>query len=624
MHQRTSHRPSRAPHSLANLLACMNPGKLARTLTVAVGVACGTSSLAALPPVPVPPENPITEQKRVLGKILFFDEQLSHDNTMACATCHSAARGGADARPRARNPGADGAFNTPDDVLGSSGVVASDAVRNYLRSAVYGLAPQVTGRSSMAPINAAFASDLFWDGRATSAFKDPQTGQTLIAAGGALESQIAGPPVNSTEMGHDQIDWVKVVTKLAYARPLALATNLPPDVAGAIAGKPTYGQLFAQAFGDTTVTAARVAFAVATYERTLVANQTPFDLGTLTPQQNQGFQAFQASRCIVCHAAPPNAQFFTDHSFRNIGLRPPAEDTGRQVLTGNANDRGRFKVPSLRNVGLRPQFMHNGEFTTLPALIAFYARAPGAAPQFPDNQDPVMQQVNVPPQAAAIIQDFIQNGLTDPRVRNEQFPFDRPTLYSQRPADQPINLGGGTPGTGGVIPTIIAADPPFVGNTNFRIGLDKALGGATARLVVSATPPDGLGTLLQDQVFDTKLTAGTVGTSAAGYATQFWSLKPSTITSGQTLYAQWLIDDPGAAGGVARSSVAQIRFFCGQAGCAPVCEADVNEDASVNVSDIFAFLGRWFSRDLRADLTADVTVNVGDIFEFLRAYFAGC
>ena len=75
-------------------------------------------AFAAVPPVPVPPENPITEPKRVLGKILFWDEQLSSDGSVACGTCHRPAFGGAD--PRAgRYPGVD--KGTIDDVRGSPG-----------------------------------------------------------------------------------------------------------------------------------------------------------------------------------------------------------------------------------------------------------------------------------------------------------------------------------------------------------------------------------------------------------------------------------------------------------------------------------------------------------------------
>src|SRR6186713_1953105 len=80
-------------------------------------------AFAAVPPVPVPPENPITEPKRVLGKILFWDEQLSSDGSVACGTCHRPAFGGAD--PRAgRYPGVD--KGTIDDVRGSPGIVSLD------------------------------------------------------------------------------------------------------------------------------------------------------------------------------------------------------------------------------------------------------------------------------------------------------------------------------------------------------------------------------------------------------------------------------------------------------------------------------------------------------------------
>src|ERR1051326_8846724 len=120
-------------------------------LPVAVG-ALSAVAWASLPPVPVPPENPITEQKRVLGKVLFFDEQLSMSNTVSCATCHVSGRGGADPR-RAPNPGPDGILGTPDDKFGSPGVIHSDTNNDYERDAVFGLQPQITGRAAHSPID---------------------------------------------------------------------------------------------------------------------------------------------------------------------------------------------------------------------------------------------------------------------------------------------------------------------------------------------------------------------------------------------------------------------------------------------------------------------------------------
>jgi cytochrome c peroxidase len=593
-------------------------------------VLAGTSALTALllmlpgalPPVQVPPENPITETKRVLGKALFFDEQLSSDNTVACATCHTPGRSFSDGR-RAANPGVDGIFGTPDDKFGSPGIPSSSAQGDYQPDPFFAFRPQVTRRAAPTAINSAYAPELFWDGRAHGQFTNPQTGAVSIAAGGALESQSVGPPVSDSEMAYHSRNWNQVAGKLIAARPLALATSLPPDLIAALAGGATYPQLFRRAFGDAGITAERIAFALATYERTLIADDTPWDRfiagdpNALTPAQAQGFQAFQASRCINCHVAP----LFTGEGFRNIGLRPPAEDTGRQEVTGDTNDRGKFKVPSLRNVGLKTQFMHNGQFTTLPDVIRFYARAPGAAPQFPENRDPIMLQVNVPPQAAQVIQDFIQNGLTDPRVAAQTFPFDKPTLFVERPGDRPAFLGGGVAGSGGLLPQIITATPPMIGSTDFKIGLFNGLGGAAARLAVSGTAPVG-GVVSPDQVMGPVTAAGSG--SGAGYATLHWPIQVGAVTPGQTLYVQWMVDDAGAPGGRALSQAVRITFFCGSGGCAGVCRADINGDGAVNVQDFLSFLAGYAAQSPASDMNSDGATDVQDFLMYLDRYSAGC
>jgi hypothetical protein len=230
-------------------------------------------------------------------------------------------------------------------------------------------------------------------------------------------------------MAREGRTWADVAGKLQNTTPLALATYLPNDVANAIAVSPSYPALFAAAFGTPTITAQRIAFALATYERTLVANQTSFDLGTLTPQQQQGFNVFQnpASACAQCHTPP----IFTNNTFRNIGVRPLAEDTGRQEVTGDPVDAGRFKVPSLRNVGLKPIYMHNGRRSTLENVVDFYIGINGQV-QFPANQDPLIPPIAIPPGERLDLIEFLRNGLTDPRVAAETAPFDRPILLSER------------------------------------------------------------------------------------------------------------------------------------------------------------------------------------------------
>ncbi|HEX4822949.1 MAG TPA: cytochrome c peroxidase [Candidatus Polarisedimenticolaceae bacterium] len=380
-----------------------------------------------LPPVPVPSENPITENKRVLGKILFWDEQVSGDSTVACGTCHSSNRSGTDLRIGI-NPGPDANFSTPDDNIRSSpGVRHADVNGNLVQDPVFGFNVQVTRRAANAAVHAAYTPEAFWDGRAKTNFIDPDTGQTAIATGGALENQALAPILSSVEMGRDSRSWADVVKKLAISEPLGNATKVPADVIPAIAAHATYPSLFQAAFGDPAITAERIAFAIATYERTLIPNQTPWDLfvagnpTAMTPGQVQGWNFFRGSPCAACHT-PPN---FTNYSYRNIGVRPPTDDTGREEVTGFDSDRGKFKVPTLRGVGLKVSYMHNGVFSDLQQVIAHYR--PNNPAIFLDNIDPLLP-VPVPPDQGPALVDFMANALTDPRVAAGTFPFDQPSL----------------------------------------------------------------------------------------------------------------------------------------------------------------------------------------------------
>ena len=435
-------------------------------ILITLGVLLAQSSIvrAQLDPVPVPIENPITESKRVLGKLLFWEEQLSSDNTVACGTCHRAAFGGSD--PRLGNhPGPDGVFNTDDDTIGSPGIALLNADQQALNDPLFGFSPQVTGRASPGIFMSMYAPDNFWDGRASSTFVDPlDSTQVVIAQGGSLESQAVGPIVSSVEMAHQGRDWSEVTSKLEVSLPMALATTLPADMAAAIAANNSYPSLFAAAFGDGEITPARIGMAIATYERTLVPDQTPWDLfmagdeSAMTERQIEGWEMFsEETVCDNCHQAPE----FTDHQFYNIGLRPSAEDAGRENVSADSDDRGRFKTPTLRNVGLKTALMHTGWITDVRDAVDFYnvnADADNGIPnrhqQFTEDQTPIPTMANRPDveydtlsmfsrsdELKDTVVDFIANGLTDPRVAAEQFPFDRPTLASER-LDAIENIAG--------------------------------------------------------------------------------------------------------------------------------------------------------------------------------------
>ncbi len=404
----------------------------------------------------VPQENQLTEEKRLLGKILFWDEQLSSDNTVACGTCHIPSSGGADPRI-AQHPGPDLIMGTEDDVVGSFGVVKRDQFNQPVVDDIFGLLPQVTGRATPSFFMGIFADSNFWDGRAGTQFFDPLASeQLLIAEGAALENQAIGPILSSVEMGHQDRSWLQVIDKLNNVEPLALATNLPGDLIAVLAIHSDYPNLFTAAFGDNTISPTRIAMAIASYERTLVPDQSPWDLymagdeTAMTDDQIEGWQLWeQDTVCDNCHKPP----LFSDNQFYNIGLRPADEDIGRQEVTGSSADFGRFKTPSLRNAGLKTSLMHVGWITDIQDSVDFYNAETNDTGhhQFTENQTGIpttnggtvaydtLSMFGASAEQQAIIVDFMANALTDPRVANETFPFDRPTLKSERIANSTLS-----------------------------------------------------------------------------------------------------------------------------------------------------------------------------------------
>lgn len=388
---------------------------------------------AALPPVPEPAENPVTEAKRVLGKMLFWEEQLSSDNTVACGTCHRPGAGGADSRS-GTHPGRDGLSGTDDDIAGSPGIRTLDTRGRPVSDPDYGHAARVTDRSSPPYFMSLWAESVFWDGRARSEFRDPLSGQIVIAKGGALENQSLGPLLNSNEMAQPGRSWSDVTEKLQQAVPLALARNLPADLSGVLEQSPDYPTLFARAFGDPGITPVRIAMAIASYERTLVADQTPWDLAgrvaaTKPPEWQTGVTWFEHHQCNVCHVPP----LFTNNDFVNAGVREAHFDRGHATVTGLDDDAGDMKVPSLRNLALRQSYMHTGMFKTLDEVLDLYANPQAPADPLPTTGEPYVVRMTEPAREA--LKRFLLVGLLDPRVAAETYPFDRPLLRSEQHPD---------------------------------------------------------------------------------------------------------------------------------------------------------------------------------------------
>jgi len=134
-----------------------------------------------------------------------------------------------------------------------------------------------------------------------------------------------------------------------------------------------YPELFAQAFGSPGVDSQRLLRALAQFTGTLVSADSRYDRyvqgrEAFTPQERAGLDLFR-QHCAACHREP----LFSDFSYRNNGLDAAPRDAGRAVISGRAEDQGRFRVPSLRNVSLTAPYMHDGRYETLEQVLDHYA-----------------------------------------------------------------------------------------------------------------------------------------------------------------------------------------------------------------------------------------------------------
>ncbi len=191
----------------------------------------------------------------------------------------------------------------------------------------------VTARHTMSLANARFYSrgHFFWDERANT-----------------LEDQVLQPIQNPVEMGQ---------TLTGVVASVSAASFYPP--------------LFHAAFGSSAITSTTISFALAQFVRSMISAGSKFDkafenggppnFAVLTQQEQQGQQIFAGQGgCAACHST--NA--IVADNIHDTGLDSTITDVG----TGN----GQFKVPSLRNVGLRASFMHDGRFATLQQVVQFY------------------------------------------------------------------------------------------------------------------------------------------------------------------------------------------------------------------------------------------------------------
>ncbi|MEM9378897.1 MAG: cytochrome c peroxidase [Planctomycetota bacterium] len=404
-------------------------------LVVILAVLAGASDASAAPQrlrrVPIPPGNEMTEAKVLLGMTLFWDEQLSSSKTVSCGTCHMPEAGGSDPRAwmtpgRALHPGPDGVFGTDDDSLGSIGVPERTQAGSVVEDALFDDRPQATNRRPRTVLAAAYMTQAFWDGRAEDVFVDPETGEEVLEWGAALETQSLKPMLSSVEMGAHGRTWAHVARDLVDAEPLALSPEVPERLETWIDGR-DYPELFEEAFGRADLSAAQFAMAVASYERTLIPDQTPIlqNKPLLTDQELEGLRVFHAKGCAECHST--RGGLFSDQTFHFIGATDPETDPGLAEITGEDYDRGLFLTPTLLGVELRAPYFHDGSKANLDEVIDFYDRGG----DFGSRRQREIVPARFTDDERAALRAFLGRPLTDPRLLTASGPFERPLLSSE-------------------------------------------------------------------------------------------------------------------------------------------------------------------------------------------------
>jgi cytochrome c peroxidase len=302
--------------------------------------------------------DPITPEE--LGRLLFWDPVLSGPRDIACATCHHPDFGYADGRDLSLGAGAVG--------LGPlrsvpPGRVVPPVKRNsptVLNTAYNGVDRRGRGRRGNAVTNPATLTvdqaraPMFWDRRARS-----------------LETQALEPLKAADEMRGS-----------AYTESVAV-----DSVVARLRAIPEYVTLFREAFGSSvTIEADQLARALAAFQRSLVAMNSPFDRyragdsTALTPQQVRGLDEFIDAGCDRCHGGP----MFSDFDLEAEGV----PEHPLLALPDSGAGRFRFRTPSLRIVALTAPYMHNGTLATLADVLRFYDNGRSENPNVIERRRP--------------------------------------------------------------------------------------------------------------------------------------------------------------------------------------------------------------------------------------------
>lgn len=371
----------------------------AALLTLAVGLASATATA----------ESTALSAKQQLGKSIFLDVRLSFHQNQSCATCHGSAVG----------------WTGPDGAINAAGTVYEGSIPGRFGDRK----PPSAAYATQSPIfhmspKGVFVGGNFWDGRAT--------GEKL---GNPAADQAQGPFLNPAEQALPDSACV-VYRVLNGGYPVSFqsvwghgidAVTWPADVETTCA---TEGATVVLSDADRALVDTaydQVALSIAAYEASPEVNAftSKFDarrmgMASFTKQEARGFALFVGKgKCALCHTANGRQPLFTDYTYDNLGIpanpanpvytyNPGFVDPGLGGFLHSRSDYasyaeenyGKFKVPTLRNVDLRPEglvkaYGHNGYFKSLEAFVHFYntrdvlptCDAPGSDPGWVEGVD---------------------------------------------------------------------------------------------------------------------------------------------------------------------------------------------------------------------------------------------
>ena len=184
---------------------------------------------------------------------------------------------------------------------------------------------------------------------------------------------------------------------------------------------------------------------------------------------------------------------------------------------------------------------------------------------------------------------FMKRPLTDPRVRDELPPFDRPQLYTESNRVPQIS-GTGRPGGGALVPRAIAIEPPLVGNDSFTVAVEDAAAGANAVVVIDSADP-GVGTSIPAAG---SFARSTVTLSGTGRGSVSLAIPNNASLIGQTFYGRWYVPDAGAANGFSVSRLFTFTVFGEAATPAGATFVDFDGDRKTDISIYRTALGQWW------------------------------